>query len=152
MSDTLVTLLNAVSAAGAGAETVLTADNYSGGGHSIEVSGSFVATVEFEARIDTNWVSLGSLTTPGMLNISGTFKGIRGNVTSYTSGSITMKARYGLADASLASDVQTLLNRLTDARATLLDNLNRLDVAVSSISAAAQIDNLITELRNWNKL
>ena len=170
MSSNLVTLLNAVSAVGAGAATTLsTNERYQGGNHSIEVSGTFVATVELEGRVQASgaWQSFASLSAPGVLNVPGTFESVRGNVTAFTSGSITLDCRYPLLQdlASLINAVQatvntintttgstganvaTLLARLTNTRATLMDNLVNLDVAISSISALTELQNLVKQLR-----
>ncbi len=123
MSTTIDTLLNAVSAAGAGTAVNLAAEpRYQGGQHTIEVSGTFVGTVDFEGLIDATWYSLWSTTVPAMQTVAGAFSQIRGNVTAYTSGAITMKSRYPLLQ-DLKTDIDTLLLRLTAARAGYLDEL-----------------------------
>lgn len=159
MSSTLVTLLAAVTAAGAGAETVLaTNERYQGGEHTVELSGAFVGTVAFQGRIDAAgaWYTFASATAPTAVNVPGCFYGIRGNVTAYTSGSITLAARYpleqSLAALAVNADIQTLLTRLSSARATLLDNLTRLDTTVSALSATADINNLIKLLKQTGYL
>ncbi len=151
MSAALQTLLNAVTASGAGAEHDLSAvDDYQGGQHSIEVSGISGDTVLIEGRIDTNWFTLGTFTADGLLTVPGVFKGIRGNVSVYSAGTITMKARYGTLNSNIASDLTTLLGRLSSARASLMDNLSRLDVNVSTratSSTETDINNMVKQLR-----
>lgn len=156
MSTQLDTLLNAVTVAGAGSIITLTgSERYQGGDHTVEVSGTFVGTVAFEGRIESTgaWKAFFTTTTPDVINVPGTFDAIRGNVTAYTSGSITMKCRYPLLQdlaasiTTLLANQTTLLNRLTSGRATLLDNLVRLDATISGISAVAQLNDLIKQLR-----
>lgn len=159
MSTMLVTLLNGVAAAGAGTEAVLATDErYQGGEHTIEVAGTFVATVVFQGRIDANWYTFASLIAPGSVNVPGCFYGVRGNVTAYTSGSITQTVRYPLLQAlatsitAVLADTAALLTRLSVARANLLDNLVRLDTTVSALSAVTDINNLIKLLQINNRL
>lgn len=182
MSLDLQTLLNAISATGAGSAFDLSADErYQGGAHSFEVSGSFVGSVDIEGSIDggSTWHVLATFTDAGGLHIEGgAFTHVRGNVTAYTSGSITLKVRYGLlqdlasnitmllnrltsaragyldelAAANIPGDIDTLVTRLSSARAGLLDNLSYLDQAISSISADTDIKNLTKLLRQYGKL
>ena len=157
MSSQLTTLLNAVAATGAGATTTLIGSAlYQGGDHTVEVSGTFVGTVDFEARIESTgaWVAFFTTTVPDIINVPGTFDAIRGNVTAWTSGTITMRCRSPLLQdlesliSTLQGNVTTLLTRLTNTRATLLDNLSRLDATISSISGFAAIQNLVKQLRS----
>ena len=156
MSSDITTLLNAVAATGAGAQFDLSALARYMGGQSFEVSGTFVGSVDIEASIDAGvtWHVLQTFTDAGGLySDHGVFTHIRGNVTAWTSGSISLKARYSLLEdlntlmTTLQTDITTLKNRLTAARATLLDNLTRLDTTISGISATAQLENLIKQLR-----
>lgn len=181
MSSGITTLLNAVTATGAGAQFDLSALSRYQGGQSFEVSGTFVGSVDIEGSIDTGvtWHSLQTFTDAGGLySDSGIYTHIRGNVTAWTSGSITLKSRYSLAEdlktdidtllarlssaratyldqlaaSNIPADVTTLINRLSSARATLLDNLTRLDSNVSSVSASVQLGNLIKQLRKEGRL
>lgn len=148
MSAVLQTLLNAVTSGGAGTEHDLSAVNgYEGGSHSVEVSGISGDTVEIEGQIDSTWHSLGSITADGLYTYQGVFKQIRGNVTSYGAGTITAKVRYGVLDTDVVTNQSTLLGRLTSPRATLLDNLSRLDTTISSISVVANVTNIVKEIR-----
>lgn len=161
MSTTSTTLLSSVSAAGAGSSHDLTAEpRYPGGGHAAQISGSFTATVAVEGSVDgSTWHSLGSLSAPGLITFTGAFSSLRGNVTSYTSGSITLDVRYGLSDnadtqtllarltSTRAAHLDTLVGRLTSSRATKLDNLVRLDANVSSVDGEADIKGIIRTLR-----
>ena len=149
MSTQLTTLLDAVTATGPGASLDLSVDpRYQGGAHSFVVSGTFTGTVVIEGSVDgTTWYSLGTFTDGGgLLERDGVYALLRGNVTALTSGSITLKVRYGRLQ-DLKADLDTLLGRLTQTRAGYLDNLVRLDTAVSSVSAKANIDNLIKQIR-----
>lgn len=150
MSSAIQTLLNAVAVTGAGGQFDLSAlPRYQGGAHSFEVSGTFVGSVVIQGSIDdgVTWHNLKTfIDAGGLYSDTGVFTHIRGNVTVYTSGSITLKARYGLLE-DLKNDITTLLSRLSSARATLLDNLTRLDANISGISATSQIENLIKQLR-----
>ena len=149
MSSQLATLLNAAAATGYGTTLDLTAiDSYLGGTVSLEVTGTFVATVAIEGTVDgVNWHALGTYTTPGMATISGMFHSLRANVTAYTSGDVTLVVRYGVipnivalktnVDQALANTA-TLLTRLTAVRAALLDSLVNLDTAVAPINKAAE--------------
>lgn len=175
MSTALAILLNAVTASGAGAEHVISAVNgYAGGEHSFEVTGTFVADIAIEARLESGgaWKPLGTISAPDFVSYSGTFYGVRGNVTSYTSGTITLKTRYGITDlsvlegrltsaragyidelsaANLPADIDTLLSRLTVARSGYLDELAPanipadIDTLLARFTAtrAAYIDNLL---------
>lgn len=151
MSTQLTTLLNAVSSVGAGTSLDFSTDErYQGGSHSFEVSDTFVGSVQIQGSIDggVTWHVLTTFTDGGgLFNVGGAYTDVRGNVTAYTSGSITLKVRYGRLQ-DLKTDLNTLLTRLSSARATLLDNLNRLDVAVSTVSASVQINDLIKQLRS----
>lgn len=149
MSSGIQTLLSAVAATGAGAQFDLSAiERYQGGANTFEVSGTFVGSVDIEGSIDAGvtWHNLHTFTVGGLFSDNGIYTHIRGNVTAYTSGSITLKARYGLLE-DLKTDLSTLVTRLSAARATLLDNLNRLDTSVSTVSASAQLTDLIKQLR-----
>ncbi len=150
MSTRLTTLLDAAAATGPGTALDLSAEpRYQGGAHSFEVSGTFVGSVAIEASVDggTVWHPLGTFTDGGgLLNAGGAYTQLRGNVTAYTSGAITLTVRYGLLQ-DLKADLDTLLGRLTQPRAGYLDNLVRLDTKVSGVSAKANIDNLIKQLR-----
>lgn len=182
MSLDLQTLLNAVSATGAGSALDLSAsERYQGGAHTFEVSGSFVGSVDIEGSIDggSTWHVLATFTDTGGLHIEGgAFTHVRGNVTAHTSGSITLKVRYGLlqnlasnlttllnrltsaragyldelAAGNVPGDIDTLLGRLSSARADLLDYLTRLDVSVSSVSVDADVKNLTKLLKQYGKL
>ncbi len=150
MSTQLTTLLDAVAATGPGASLDLSVDpRYQGGAHSFAVTGTFVGTVAIEGSVDggTTWYTLGTFTDGGgLLERSGVYSHLRGNVTAWTSGTITLQVRYGRLQ-DLKADLDTLLGRLTQTRAGYLDNLVRLDTRVSSVSAKANIDNLIKQLR-----
>lgn len=154
MSSNIQTLLNAVVATGIGSAFNLSAlPRYLGGAHSFEVSGTFVGSVDIEGSIDGGftWHALSTFTdVGGLYSNTGIYTHVRGNVTAWTSGSITLKARYGLLQ-DLKTDIDTLLTRLSSARAALLDNLTRLDAPISGISAVAQLENLIKQLRKEGK-
>lgn len=177
MSTTLVTLLNAVTANTTGTPLDLSTDErYQGGQHSVAVSGTFSANVLFEASVDgSTWYTIATVTAAGLATYPGSFHSIRASVTGYVSGTITCTARYAqihsgidtllarltaaragyldeLAAANLPADVDTLLARLTAARALLLDNLSRLDVTVSTLSTATGLDALTRTLRKVAKL
>jgi len=157
MSIQPVTLLNAAAATGAGAVLDLSVDpRYVGGPHSFVVNDTFVGTVAIEASFDNgvSWFVLGSYTAPTMITHVGVFSRLRGNVTAYTSGAITVSVLYGrLQDlTALQTDITTLLGRLTATRAGYLDNLLNLDTKVSTVSAKANIDNLIKQLRIGNQI
>ncbi len=80
------TLLSAVGATGAGtAVTCNVRDKIA------QVFGTFVGTVHLEGSMDgTNFITLGNLTVPGKIANSEPWKYVRGNVTAWTSGTITM--------------------------------------------------------------
>jgi len=87
VAGNVTTLLSAVGATGAGSAIQPVAAN-----KVFQVSGTFVGTVHAEGSLDnTNWTSLGNLTAAGKIANTEPWKYIRGNVTAYTSGSITMK-------------------------------------------------------------
>lgn len=182
MSSDIQTLLNAVAATGTGTAFDLSVlPGYHGGAHTFVVSGTFVGVVNIEGSIDdgVSWIVLATFTDGGgSYNDGGVYTHIRGNVTAYTSGNITLKARYGLlqdlkadidtllarltsvragyldelAAANLPTDITELLTRLSSGRATLLDNLTRLDVAISTVSATAQLTDLIKQLRKEGRI
>lgn len=91
---TVYTLLNAVTGTGAG--TAVT-PIHNGGGHenlNAIIYGTFVGTVAIQGSLDgTNWVNLTSQTAPWAGKVND-FPYIRGNVSAYTSGSITVKIEY----------------------------------------------------------
>lgn len=92
------TLLNAVSAAGAGA--AVEPDNKRGRSpessvntskRTFQISGTFVGTVKVQVSNDnTNWEDLITSTTTGGWESNAAWQYVRGNVTAYTSGSITL--------------------------------------------------------------
>lgn len=86
-----VTLLNAVVATGAGSGVPI-----DGVPFSVVVTGITTATVAVQGSLDgTNFVTIGSaLTADGTVSSTTPYKYIRGNVTSYTSGTITAKLLY----------------------------------------------------------
>ena len=59
---------------------------------SVQVKGISTATVKWEGTLDDiNFVQVGSdISSDGIIQISGYYKGIRANVTAYTSGDITV--------------------------------------------------------------
>ena len=59
--------------------------------HSVQVVGTFIGVVVVEASNDrVNWSPIGvAITVGGIQNITGAYKYLRLNVTSFTSGSIT---------------------------------------------------------------
>jgi len=163
MSTTLVTLLNNVSSVGVGSSHTLPSFLYKGGAHNVEVSGSFVGTIQFQGRIESTWYNLLTFTTQDLQSYSGVFSELRGNVSAYTSGTIIMKVRYGLeADytselasiiaeqSNIRNETTLLIDRLTAGRASLLDNLSSLDGSVAN--ADNSIKNLRKELLVKNKL
>lgn len=137
MSTVLATLLNAVSADTTGTALDLSADErYQGSAHSVEVTGTFTANVLFEATIDgTSWVTLATVTAAGMTSYLGAFHSIRASVSGYVSGSATVKVRYG----QIHGGVDTLLSRLSSARAGYLDEL-------ASANIPADVDTLLLRL------
>lgn len=184
MSSASQTLLSAVVAVGAGTAFDLSVlPRYQGGAHSFVVSGTFVGSVDIEASIDggVTFFALKTFTDAGgHFPVGGVYTHIQGNVTAYTSGDITLDVRYGLlqdlkttidtvstnintllsrlsaaragfldelSSINLPADVTTLISRLTSARAGLLDNLTRLDATISGISVTAQIQSLVKQLR-----
>jgi len=151
MSVKLSNLLNAVTVPGIGLPLVFNDERYQGGSHSIEVSGVFVGSVDIEARTNVNWVTVATVTTIGLISVTGTYTALRANVTSLTSGSITTTVRYPLLQ-DINTDIKTLVSRISATRANLLDNLNRLDVSVSSISSKTPLTNLTKLLRQYGKL
>jgi len=80
------TLLSAAAATGAGAAVACSAKD-----KVAHVFGTFVGTVHLEGSMDgTNYFTLGNLTAIGKIANSEPWKFIRGNVTAFTSGTITM--------------------------------------------------------------
>ena len=70
--------------------------------HTVAISGTFVANLNIEATLtgaDGEWLALNSsaLTAPGIYTFRASVNALRVNVTSYTSGSITVKvqSQYG---------------------------------------------------------
>ena len=149
MSTQLETLLNGVTASGAGTGFDLSAvSGYPHGGHTVQVAGISGDTVKVQGTIDgATWHDIGTaFTSDGATTFGGTWKKIRGNVTIYGSGSITVKIMFGVLDTNV-------LTRLTAARASLMDNLSRLDAAISTratSSADSNITNLLKEFRKNN--
>lgn len=141
------TLLNAVTVGGAGTAINLSAvSEWMGGGVSVEVTGISGDTVLLEGSIDgSTFYTINSFTANGMWSGAGGWTHIRGNVSVYSAGTITMKMNYGKLDANV-------LTRLSAARATLLDNLSRLDVTVSSVSSstANSTQAIVKQLRKDN--
>lgn len=89
------TLLSAVAATGAG-DTLQIAhvDELT-----VQASGTFVGTIQLEGSVDgSSWGQIGSdITATGvLLSSQNIYKFIRGNVTAYTSGTITLKAIVGI--------------------------------------------------------
>ena len=86
ISNEQTTLLDAVDATAAGDEIEISALN-----KVAQVFGTFVGTVHLQGSLDgTNWVSLGNLTAAGKISNTEPWKYVRGNVTAYTSGNISM--------------------------------------------------------------
>lgn len=137
MSTALSTLLNAVTANTTGTALDLSADErYQGGGHSVEVTGTFTANVLFEATVDgTNWNTVATVTAAGLASYLGAFHSLRASVSGYVSGTITVNVRYGL----IHSGIDTLLSRLSSARAGYLDEL-------AAANIPADIDTLLARL------
>lgn len=80
------TLLNAVAATGASASLSMNTTP-----QMAQVTGTFVATVHLEGSNDgTNWVSIGNVTAAGSIANTAAWAYVRGNVTAYTSGTVTM--------------------------------------------------------------
>lgn len=121
MSTAISTLLNAVVANTTGTALDLSADErYQGGAHSVEVTGVFVANVQFEATIDgSSWNTVATLSATGLASYVGAFHSVRASVSGYVSGTVTVKVRYG----QIHSGIDTLLTRLSSARAGYLDAL-----------------------------
>ncbi len=86
---TSAVLLSAVGATGAGSAATV---NAPGKARAFVVTGTFVGTVAVQVSMDnTNWFTLGAaLTAPGIIESVGPWKYVRGNVTAYTSGAITL--------------------------------------------------------------
>lgn len=98
-----VVMQNAAGATGEGTELTVTSVGGTSTFATIQVAGTFVATVTFQGTIDgTNWISIqmsalatGSASTtataPGLFRatVAGLSK-IRANITAYTSGTITV--------------------------------------------------------------
>lgn len=147
MSQVLSTLLNAVTTTGAGTALDLSAiERYQGGEITVEISGTFVGTVAIEVSLDgTTWYTYVTATAPGLKTMIGTFHSIRGNVTAYTSGSITMKANYPMLQ-DLKTDIDTLLARLTAARAGYLDELDAANLPADVAGVLADIATMQTDL------
>lgn len=128
MSSQLITLLNGVSSASVGSPYDLAAvTGYPHGEHTVQVIGISGDSVKIQGTIDdTNWHDVGTVfTLDGMQTFGGVWLKLRGNVTVYGSGNITMKVMFGILDSEV-------LTRLTSARALLLDKLVNLDATVSS--------------------
>lgn len=149
MSQQSETLLNAVTTSGAGTGFDLSAvSGYAGSGHTVEVSGISGDTVKIQGTIDgSTWHDIGAnFTADGVQTFGGCWQQLRGDVFSYSAGTITMKIIFGILDSNV-------LTRLTASRASAMDNLSRLDVAVSTRATSAadsNIDNLLVELRKNN--
>lgn len=64
----------------------------------IQLTGTFVATIQFQGTIDgTNWVNEGAaLTAPGVIEVTKRWCNMRANVTAYTSGTPLAKIAAGL--------------------------------------------------------
>lgn len=91
---TVYTLLNAVTATGAGTAVTPIHNGSSHENLNVQISGTFVGTVAIEGSLDgTNWTALTSQTAPYVGKVFD-FPYIRANVTAYTSGSITAKVEY----------------------------------------------------------
>lgn len=86
---TSFTLLNAVAATGAGTAQAVTDPTKA---RAFVVSGTFVGTVAIQVSMDNStWFTLGAaLTAPGVAESTGPWKYVRGNVTAFTSGTITL--------------------------------------------------------------
>jgi len=82
-----VTLLSAVAATGAGSAFSPTMEK-----QTFQVNGISTATVKVQVTNDlSNWEDSGlQFTADGIGSISGVFKSVRANVTSYSSGTITV--------------------------------------------------------------
>lgn len=147
MSSILATLLTGATSTGAGTAVALAAeDRYQGGGHTFEVTGTFVATIDLEATIDgTTWHALATVTAPGLVNVAGVFHSVRADVTAYTSGSVNAAVRYGLLQ-DLKPDLSTLLARLSAARATALDELRAENLPADVDALTASVATLLARL------
>jgi len=61
--------------------------------HAIAVTGTFDATVLLEATLDgVNWLTLASVTTPGITQYVGLYQSIRATIPTYVSGAVTVTA------------------------------------------------------------
>jgi hypothetical protein len=86
ISSETATLLDALEETGAGDAVEMSALN-----KVAQVFGTFVGTVHLEGSNDNiNWVSLGSLTAAGKIANTEPWRYIRGNVSAYTSGAISL--------------------------------------------------------------
>ena len=147
MSTQIETLLNGVTVSGAGTGYDLSAvSGYPHGGHTVQVAGITGDTVKIQGTIDdVTWHDVGAdFTTDGFATFGGVWSKVRGNVTVYGSGTITVKVMFGVLDANV-------LTRLTSARASLMDNLSRLDVAVSTRATSAADSNITNLLKEFRK-
>lgn len=90
------TLLDGVSAAGAGAGMSPFTQGIPRGNASVSITISDTATVAVEAKIDGTWTSLGSWSSTGIASVP-CWPEMRGNVTSYTAGTVTLTLTPGYA-------------------------------------------------------
>lgn len=88
-SGTSTVLINAAgSASGAGTANAITKQ---GKPHAYVVSGTFVGTVKVQVSMDNStWYDLASYTAPAVLESTGPWAYVRGNVSAWTSGAITL--------------------------------------------------------------
>lgn len=86
--STAVTLLSAVGATGAGTASAVVDPLKP---RAFVVSGTFVATVKIQVSMDNStWFDLSSQTAAAAVESTGPWKYVRGNVTAFTSGTVTL--------------------------------------------------------------
>ncbi|MGN7612494.1 hypothetical protein ACQZV8_10470 [Magnetococcales bacterium HHB-1] len=83
---------------------------YGGGSHSLEIFGHFRATVQLEGTVDgEQWYTLASITDqPGLILVEGVFKALRGRITEYQSGQISMRICYSTAKENQTTTTFTI--------------------------------------------